>query len=74
MPILYLKNNATTAKSVRPTGYTFPAGLSLNISSVSASYLIVAGGGGAGSGATSDNRGGGGGGAGGYLTGTSTLV
>ena len=27
MPILYLKNNATTAKSVRPTDYTFPTGL-----------------------------------------------
>jgi hypothetical protein len=44
------------------------------ITSVSASYLVVAGGGGGGTGMTSSTVGnGGGGGAGGYLTGTTTL-
>jgi|688.fasta_scaffold2226262_1 hypothetical protein len=43
MPILYLKNNATTAKSVRPTGYTFPAGLNA-LANTAIDYLVVAGG------------------------------
>jgi hypothetical protein len=68
MPILYLKNNATTAKSVRPTGYTFPTGLNQVFSSNTATdYLVIAGGGGGADGNA------GAGGAGGYLTGTSTL-
>jgi hypothetical protein len=72
MPILYLKNNATTAKSVRPTGYTFPTGLNQVFSANTATdYLVVAGGGGGGS--LMEQIEAGGGGAGGYLTGTTSL-
>ena len=70
MAVRFLKSTAavTPNRTLRPSGYTFPAGLNLVGSSVSADYLVIAGGGGAGT--TSDttatagtaNLGGGGGG------------
>ena len=63
--ILFLKNK-NSGKLVRPSGHTFPVGLSA--ASFPVNYLVVAGGGGGGG-----DRGGGGG-AGGYLTGTTSVL
>jgi hypothetical protein len=65
MPISYLKTTANNnGYLVRPTSYTFPAGLNIAVAAVGVTlidYLVVAGGGGGGGT-------GGGGGAGGLLT------
>jgi len=55
---------------IRPTGYTFPAGLNTLVAGTgSIDYLVVAGGGGGGV-----STAGGGGGAGGFLTASGTSV
>ena len=65
MRIKFLKNDSNSA-FVRPSGYTFPVGLSMQgNATLSVDYLIVAGGG---------YGSGGGGGAGGLLTGTAYSV
>ena len=61
MGIVFIKNNFVSSL-VRPKGYNFPVGLSVDgVPTLSVDYLIVAGGGHGTSG---------GGGAGGFLTGT----
>ena len=70
MPISFLKSTANNnGYVVRPSGYTFPAGLNIAQAAVSVTlidYLVVAGGGAGGG--TSPFARGGGGGAGGFLT------
>ena len=62
--ILFLKNK-NSGKLVRPSGHTFPVGLSA--STLNINFLVIAGGAGGGN----DNAGGGG--AGGYQTSTISL-